>query len=97
MLTYSVFSVLDLIESLVRNLNFKKQSSFSLSQDESVMNIQVLEDFSAVLSHLLEENVLTAWTDLSNMEFDFLRTRFIEIVQEVAIGVLESSNSESTF
>ena len=90
-----IISVLDLIESSVRNLNFQKLSSSSLNQDQSVMNIQVLEDFSSVLSQLLEEKMLTSWMDLSTVEFDFLRTRFIGILQEVGIAVLENSNSET--
>merc|ERR1719320_177038 len=91
-----IISVLDLIESSVRNLNFQKLSSFNLNQDQSVTNSKVLEDFSSVLSQLLEQKSMASWMDFSNIEYDFLRTRFIGILQEVGIAVLESSNSETT-
>merc|ERR1711874_586088 len=88
-----IISLLDLIESSIRKFQFQSLNSFNL--DQNVINIKVLEDFSFVLSHLLEEKMLTSWMDLSNIEFDFLRTRYIGILQDVSMGALESSNSET--
>ena len=39
--------------------------------------LQVLENFSFILSHLLQDDQMQSWLDLSSVEFEFLRTRFI--------------------
>jgi len=56
----------------------------------------VLENFSFILSHLLQDDQMQAWLDLSSMEFEFLRTRFIRLLQEVGTGVLESGVQSET-
>ena len=88
-----IIILFDLIESSIKNFQFK--SSRSLDHSESKKNIQVLEDFSFVLSHLLEQKIMQVWMDLSPIEFEFLRTRYIALLQEVGMGVLESSIAET--
>ena len=91
-LSGDIISVFDLIG----HSNLQKLSSFCFNKDQNVINIQVLKHFSSVLNHLLEEKSMTSWLDLLNLEFCFVRARFIGILQEVGIALLESSNSETT-
>jgi len=88
-----IISLFDLIESSIKNFQFHSFGSFP--QDQNAINTQVLEDFSFVMSHLLEQRMLASWLDFSPIEFEFLRTRYIGILQDVGMGVLESSISET--
>ena len=80
-------TLFDLMETSMKN--FQLQTSSSLySQDQT--RVTVLENFSTVLSDLLHSSQLPSWLHLTRVEFEFLRTRYVRLLQELGTGLLET-------
>ena len=75
--------------------NFQLQTSSSLhSRDQT--RITVLENFSTVLSDLLLGSTLPTWLHMTRVEFEFLRTRYVRLLQELGTGLLETAAPSQT-
>ena len=55
-----------------------------------------LKNLLGSLSALLEHRSVAAWLDLSPIEFEFQRTRFIGILQELGLLALDASKFDTT-
>jgi hypothetical protein len=86
-----IISLLELIESSVRNFQFH-----TTSEETGGINKQVLRNYLEVLSGLLEQRVLPAWLDLAPIELEFQRTRFIGLLQELGVVGLETNQRDTT-
>ena len=55
-----------------------------------------LKNLLASLSYLLEHRTIAAWLDLAPIEFEFQRTRFIGVLQELGLLALDASKLDTT-
>ena len=85
-----IISLFDLFESSGRNFQFHTTEGGSES------DVKELKNLLASLSYLLEHRTIAAWLDLSPIEFEFQRTRFIGILQELGLLALDASKLDTT-
>ena len=86
-----IISLFDLFESSGRNFQFHTSE---LGGSES--DVKELKNLLASLSGLLEQRNIPAWLDLSPIEFEFQRSRFIGILQELGLLALDASKFDTT-
>ena len=87
-----IISLFDLFESSARNFQFHTTSE---GGNES-SDVKELKNLLASLSALLEHRSVAAWLDLAPIEFEFQRTRFIGILQELGLLALDASKLDTT-
>ena len=87
-----IISLFDLFESSARNFQFHTTSE---GGNES-SDVKELKNLLASLSALLENRSVAAWLDLAPIEFEFQRTRFIGILQELGLLALDASKLDTT-
>ena len=85
-----IISLFDLFESSARNFQFHTSEGGSESE------VKELKNLLGSLSALLEHRSVAAWLDLSPIEFEFQRTRFIGILQELGLLALDASKFDTT-
>ena len=73
--------ILELMETSLQRWKLKKNMFLGRFRDQS------LSQFSQVLSFLLERESLAAWMDLSPTSFEALRTRLLEVLQELCLSL----------
>ena len=73
--------ILELMETSLQRRKLKKNMFLGRFRDQS------LSQFSQVLSFLLERESLAAWMDLSPTSFEALRTRLLEVLQELCLSL----------
>merc|ERR1719266_382456 len=87
-----IISLFDLFETSARNFQFHTTSE---GGNES-SDVKELKNLLASLSALLEHRIVAAWLDLAPIEFEFQRTRFIGILQELGLLALDASKLDTT-
>ena len=85
-----IISLFDLFESAARNFQFHT------SKGGSESDVKELKNLLESLSSLLEQRSVAAWLDLAPIEFEFQRTRFIGILQELGLQALDASKLDTT-
>ena len=79
-----IIGVLDLADRLIKNAQFDKEGS-----DEHHPSL-IQQNLANSLSSLLDRQTIPAWLDLSQIELEFQRSRFINLLTD--LGLLELNN-----
>ena len=77
-----IIGVLDLAERLIKNGQFEREGSEPQSLNE--------QNLAHSLSSLLDRRTLPAWLDLSQIELEFQRSRFINLLTELGLVALHN-------
>ena len=85
-----IIGLFDIVENSLRNFQFHTAG------ERRVLSGDVLRSFFGVLSKLLEKSAVPAWLDLSPMELEFQRTRFIGLLQEVGLVALTTGKLQTS-
>jgi len=80
-----IIGVLDLAERLIKNAQFENEGS---DQKQQSLNL------AHSLSSLLDRRSIPAWLDLSLIELEFQRSRFINLLTELGIVALNNQRPE---
>ena len=82
-----IIGVLDLAERLIKNGQFDREGG---DRDESLNE----QNLAHSLSSLLDRRTLPAWLDLSQIELEFQRSRFINLLTELGLVALHNQRLE---
>ena len=83
-----IIGVLDLAERLIKNGQFEREGSY---QEQSLDEQQNL---AHCLSSLLDRRTIPAWLDLSIIELEFQRSRFINLLTELGLVALNNQRPD---
>ena len=79
--------VLDLMETSLRGARYTGDGL------RGGLTGDTIYQFSQVASFLLEREALPVWRDLSPIQFESFRTRFLEILQELGLRLVDGPNT----
>ena len=80
-----IIGVLDLADRLIKNAQFDKEGS-----DHQHHPSLIQQNLGHSLSSLLDRQTIPAWLDLSQIELEFQRSRFINLLTD--LGLVELNN-----
>jgi hypothetical protein len=82
-----------LIQTSVRSVQLHTATDQSPAASQTFL--QVLQHFSHVLSHLLDWKALPAWLDLSPIELEVQRTRFLGLLHQLGEVALHTTTRDT--